>query len=997
MAEPLPSQRVSIADTDVFGDEDASDQLDPNCRRRVTVGILGASTKRMIDAEDTKGSAAPPRIEFLSDSDDYDDDDPQRPRSDSNSKMQRKMSLFDMVTAAGMPSAESSKAAARAPRKSVMQSIMTGPSTVDRRGSFFTRKTSDVRAQAADRKAERLRELRQQQSRANTRHEIAESRRHFLETKRDAHVSCMWWSCVSAFIFAMRVEQEKRQHFAAMLFMKQLTPIVALKRARMWRARAKEKAMSAGDGKKELTTAMLLKDPMLRLFGEDHLRRIVPLAKQMFFTKGYNLMYAREEGTEAYVIMSGSISIHVRRPSSKPGESATMKVAELGPGAIVGSIGMISGEKRMARVYCETDVVVYTIDRKYFLSSGTDPAIMEKAMGEVRKLHEENMPKIYADDLSGEALQRYHIFQGVDPAVLNQMRADFKPSVLRPGEILLSAGDRMPGLIVIPHGTVEFLREQRVALRKSAIETVANQSDINVGRGSRRKVYETIGQATGKGTIAAEVSGKLIVGGPLFIAREPCHLTIVARSHVDVMTLSNDSFLRCVMGDPAAFKLIRQNASAAMAAWMKPLSRSAFLASVFADTTLAYSPSVRGSRAVAMVHANNLPSAVIGADELLEFGDGCRDAYIIVSGSVENVTPLVSTPGGTVMWPPAPILFFGNIRMSVRVTSRVEVWRLPREHFVKMVRATLGDKSLGEFYTDMMHKYDQLTGNTGRSPIFEEVPGVNMPNPTMGNAPPPPPPPDRAARKKRTSNVTPKHSDDVDDKSPEQQLSPNSRHSSGGFGSGAVLETEGEVVAPPNFRHTRRRSSVTIQSDAAQMFPRGQEAEDDDDDESSSEHSGYSLPFLPWRAKQPPMKALIKDTIRKEHDRRLPVVSPRMSSPAAPAASPKPPSAYPLKPTRPTVASDPYERLFGETDTAEYWRREDTGTAPEEAGTKTRRRQQLSHAMAQRGATRTRVARHAAPTSPRRRNHAPPAAAVDPLDVLAGITKPATAPATARF
>lgn len=80
------------------------------------------------------------------------------------------------------------------------------------------------------------------------------------------------------------------------------------------------------------------------------------------FEKGESLCKQGDSGDSLYVLAEGKLSINVKKGSF----SFSKKVAELGPGAIVGEMALINREKRTATVTCEEPSKVFVLLADHF-------------------------------------------------------------------------------------------------------------------------------------------------------------------------------------------------------------------------------------------------------------------------------------------------------------------------------------------------------------------------------------------------------------------------------------------------------------------------------------------------------------------------------------------------------------------------------------------------------------------------------------------------------
>ncbi|MCQ6561608.1 cyclic nucleotide-binding domain-containing protein [Paenibacillus mendelii] len=101
--------------------------------------------------------------------------------------------------------------------------------------------------------------------------------------------------------------------------------------------------------------------PLLRGIPDDELRMAASSIQSIEFMDGQPLLVEGEIGTECYFIRTGHVQVSSRNLVGK-----SMLLAELGPGALVGEIGLLQNERRTARVTAIGDVSALRLDRPLF-------------------------------------------------------------------------------------------------------------------------------------------------------------------------------------------------------------------------------------------------------------------------------------------------------------------------------------------------------------------------------------------------------------------------------------------------------------------------------------------------------------------------------------------------------------------------------------------------------------------------------------------------------
>uniref|UniRef100_A0A7S1Q9V2 Cyclic nucleotide-binding domain-containing protein n=1 Tax=Neobodo designis TaxID=312471 RepID=A0A7S1Q9V2_NEODS len=840
------------------------------------------------------------------------------PRTDdaaATATSKRRASLFDNVSREMMD--QSVPKVDRAPRQRA-RFFGLESSTCDDGDGGKSRRDSSVRATMLRRRTMRQEHLQQLVDRANRRLEVAQSRRQFLKTEPDAKAAAMWMSILAAYVFVYRIDTRRGIHFALTLFARRLGPVTRLKQLRMRRNHRRAQLLRREDLRRP-TPEDLLSDNILRHFGAVHARTVIPTMTTRVYLAGETLMYQGESGDECFFISHGRVGIKVRTGKGL-GQAIETQVATSGAGALVGAIGMISGERRQARVFAETDIVVYVIRRQDFLRSAADMNVMEIALAEIHRQHKENIPKIYASEIEGPALSKYHLFQGVAPELLDKMRSRklLHATAFQAGEIIVAAGSPSNRMHFILCGTVQSHKEKKtVTSVENPAELLANMADvsISISKGERKKFFQRCTE-DGSKQVPGVLKEKTVIGGPAFLLMEPYPLTLVAQTPVDTMSIDSRDFVQLMLEDPSAFKHMRSRACDALASWLKPMQKHLMLQAMFPDLG---SSTMNALRVYQRRGWFDPTPQVILRGEVVEFNADNRFAYIIVSGSFDGVQP--SRPGQPVMWPPAPLLFFGHFDTAAKVLHRVEAWRVSRRDFLTVLRAALNEEKMSQLYVEMASHVDN---RPGKAPAFEDLAGLNIPNPFLGTGPPPQAPPAATRRRRdRRASIASHSSDKQHGEALAQEPVVNND----------AIEEEsyhGGTSANPSTPSRSRRASVLVldvdetppaPSDRNPMLPERR----------------ARIPILPSaftgsRGRIPMREAI--DAAVSRVARRLPSPERAKSPPCGPSRPRSPPTdglhARTARPTRAVLPqiSDPYTRLFGETEIADILRDSDQEPRP---------------------------------------------------------------------
>ena len=115
--------------------------------------------------------------------------------------------------------------------------------------------------------------------------------------------------------------------------------------------------------------------PLLRGIPEDELRIAASSIRSIDFIDGQSLLVEGEIGAECYFIRTGNVQV-----SSRNLVGNSMLLAELGPGALVGEIGLLQNERRTARVTAIGNVSALCLDRQLFESFAESSPLFHESM-----------------------------------------------------------------------------------------------------------------------------------------------------------------------------------------------------------------------------------------------------------------------------------------------------------------------------------------------------------------------------------------------------------------------------------------------------------------------------------------------------------------------------------------------------------------------------------------------------------------------------------------
>lgn len=112
--------------------------------------------------------------------------------------------------------------------------------------------------------------------------------------------------------------------------------------------------------------------PLFNACSKKELETVAKAADEITMTKGSLIVDQGQTGREAFVILSGEVTI----------KRSGRKVATLGAGDVVGELSLLDHGPRSASAICATDCTLLVIDQRRFVSVLNDvPSIAYKLMG----------------------------------------------------------------------------------------------------------------------------------------------------------------------------------------------------------------------------------------------------------------------------------------------------------------------------------------------------------------------------------------------------------------------------------------------------------------------------------------------------------------------------------------------------------------------------------------------------------------------------------------
>ncbi|SFA73092.1 cAMP-binding domain of CRP or a regulatory subunit of cAMP-dependent protein kinases [Cohnella sp. OV330] len=194
--------------------------------------------------------------------------------------------------------------------------------------------------------------------------------------------------------------------------------------------------------------AFLGEHALLRGIPDPELRIAAASIEPVSFEDGRSLLVEGDTGTDCYFIKRGSVQVSSRNLVGK-----TLLLAELGPGALVGEIGLLRRERRTATVTAIGDVEALRLDRRSFeLLADRSPLFHESLLLTVRIR------------LIHRLLRKASIWADIPDAELRGLAEITTVLPMKKGDVLVREGEAADRFFMIGGGRVEL----RTAGRRTA-------------------------------------------------------------------------------------------------------------------------------------------------------------------------------------------------------------------------------------------------------------------------------------------------------------------------------------------------------------------------------------------------------------------------------------------------------------------------------------------------------------------------------------------------
>ena len=224
--------------------------------------------------------------------------------------------------------------------------------------------------------------------------------------------------------------------------------------------------------------------------------KLLPIAREVEFRRGEQLLRQGEAARGAFVIRSGEVHARVALPGG-----GMLTVAELGPGAMFGETALMERAVCMASVVAKTDVAGWFVDRDDFraVAAGRDSAALEiqKAVTQVlsgklraanARLREhraaEDRPAVPSQAHARTApafdwrpfLQVLAFFDGFDRWEIDELAQGCTVFELARGGALFNSGEPAEAAFLVIRGALEIVAPQGTSERRV---TIAGPGEIS--------------------------------------------------------------------------------------------------------------------------------------------------------------------------------------------------------------------------------------------------------------------------------------------------------------------------------------------------------------------------------------------------------------------------------------------------------------------------------------------------------------------------------------
>jgi CRP-like cAMP-binding protein len=505
----------------------------------------------------------------------------------------------------------------------------------------------------------------------------------------------MMWVAATTLISSARAMRDAVRHERKIQrIIKAFSPHVLIRMRRALR-RVRLRLWCRGRDAPTLAPAQLRTDPILATVPDAHLQALAGAAQLRHLFERETVCFQFQEEEEAYVVVDGALEVVAQGKV----------VAALGAGAIVGTIGMVSGEPRTANVVAACPTIVWVLHRRAL--GPLPPQTMERLLG----IRQGNMLRVYAPMLTPAFLRRFRALHGASDDTLRALLSDSALSIV-PAKKQLATSVRVGGMgrntsaIVVLRGTVTvdvldaaslsdakkaLLREIDVAVSAlgditktprlplvpvpaAAVSVVADAAKLPQPPSSRRP-------NTARTAKCAQPTSawRLTIPHPvllnlcsLLLPSSAAKVVVTSDSPCDVLRIP-----RALLFDQDVLELddMRQAILAAAASAIEVPGAAAWCAAVFGDARF------DGLRADLQRHMHfetfSVRRVILQPGVALEHDSGAATPLVllVLTGEVES-TALAQQARGPHLWPNVATVYYASQRVLGRTVGEVEALEL---------------------------------------------------------------------------------------------------------------------------------------------------------------------------------------------------------------------------------------------------------------------------------------------------------------------------------
>jgi lysophospholipid hydrolase len=243
---------------------------------------------------------------------------------------------------------------------------------------------------------------------------------------------------------------------------------------------------------------------------EEALQVIAPQLEQRSYAPNGQVIAEGDPGASLFIVWRGQLRAVLDKPD---GSEAFLNNIE--PGGSVGEIALITGERRTASVYANEpsellelhrDQLAWLVEHHPLEAAAVNQAIIRRLMRSQLNL----------------ALHRSKLFEGLDTAVMHELRDEFDLRLLRGGETLVRQGEQSDDLYLIVNGRLRVVAEQTGNTTTTLYELRRGQSvgeaGIITGQPSNATVYAVRDSLLAK--LSRASFHKLLVAHPQVIMQQ---------------------------------------------------------------------------------------------------------------------------------------------------------------------------------------------------------------------------------------------------------------------------------------------------------------------------------------------------------------------------------------------------------------------------------------------------------------------------------------------